>query len=333
MTDLNSEAIELANLICRDVCELPDRSSPDDDPDMLLVTTEELHAICVDHITAALQSSSDVVEIAEGAVRPEVAAFAVLMEQQLRANDHKPGWKRDHAAALLHRIADEYDELSNALRRRADIATDYEPSRGSDPLWGDPEAIATLIGKEAADVANFAMMVADVCGALPTEEVKNAKGSTRRIGSARGVSSPADTIPLDHGRHADALVISPVAAVSAPPSPNPSPTSNGDYVVVPREPTAEMFKAFNSTPDPSFGAAYRNMLAAAPASSAPIAEGLTEAIGELEKYADRRTAQAFSAMQRLANDGDTEGAAALERERDAYSDITMRLRALVRVRA
>lgn len=37
-----------ANDICRAVCELPDRTSPEDQPLMLLVTTEELHSIVVE---------------------------------------------------------------------------------------------------------------------------------------------------------------------------------------------------------------------------------------------------------------------------------------------
>jgi len=81
------------------------------------------------------------------ALRPEVLAFAQLMERQLRANDHKPGWKNDDPAALSRRIAQEHAELQDTMRQ----------CRG-----------AEAIGKEAADVANFSMMVADVCGALPT---------------------------------------------------------------------------------------------------------------------------------------------------------------------
>lgn len=42
--------------------------------------------------------------------RPEVIAFADLMEAQLRANDHKPGWKDDLACDLLPRLREETDE-------------------------------------------------------------------------------------------------------------------------------------------------------------------------------------------------------------------------------
>lgn len=48
---IRAETIEAtANDICRDVCELGDRTSPDDQPNMLLVTTEELHAIVTERL-------------------------------------------------------------------------------------------------------------------------------------------------------------------------------------------------------------------------------------------------------------------------------------------
>ncbi len=86
-------------------------------------------------------------------LRPEVAAFAQAMEAQLRANDHKPGWKDDHSRDLIGRMDDEYTELAQAVRFRL----------GRSPLTSP----ATILN-EAADVANFAMMVADVCGGLKT---------------------------------------------------------------------------------------------------------------------------------------------------------------------
>lgn len=44
----------LAEKITRDVCELPDRTSPEDQPEMLLVTADELAAIVVQHVEAFL---------------------------------------------------------------------------------------------------------------------------------------------------------------------------------------------------------------------------------------------------------------------------------------
>lgn len=84
-------------------------------------------------------------------MRPEVLAFAEAMESQLKANDHKPGWKDDAAGPLLLRIREEVRELEQAV-------------------YGSTEADRPLILAEAADVANFAMMVADVKGALAPAE-------------------------------------------------------------------------------------------------------------------------------------------------------------------
>jgi hypothetical protein len=69
-------------------------------------------------------------------LRPEVLWFAMQMEAQLRANDHKPGWKEDSIGALMERLFEEAHELDQSLN-----------------------PIQTI--KEAADVANFAMMIAD----------------------------------------------------------------------------------------------------------------------------------------------------------------------------
>jgi len=82
--------------------------------------------------------------------RPEVRAFADLMEAQLRANDHKPGWKEDNAFALLERLREETEELNRAMYAHDGL-----------------EEFQQRIALEAADVANFAMMIADVYATLP----------------------------------------------------------------------------------------------------------------------------------------------------------------------
>lgn len=85
--------------------------------------------------------------------RPEVLAFAVLMERKLRENDFKGGWGRDTAASLCRRAREELDELWGII-----------------PHWTQqgklPADKRRELGSEAADVANMAMMVADVCGCL-----------------------------------------------------------------------------------------------------------------------------------------------------------------------
>jgi NTP pyrophosphatase (non-canonical NTP hydrolase) len=79
-------------------------------------------------------------------VRAEVAAFAIAMERRLRANDHKGDWKDCDSAYLIRRLREECDELS-------DEVTLFNLRQGR-------------VTREAADVANFALMLADVFGDL-----------------------------------------------------------------------------------------------------------------------------------------------------------------------
>jgi NTP pyrophosphatase (non-canonical NTP hydrolase) len=70
-------------------------------------------------------------------LRPPVAWFANEMERQLQANDHKTGWDHMAARQLLNRLKQETIELERAIESGKNVA------------------------EEAADVANFAMMIAD----------------------------------------------------------------------------------------------------------------------------------------------------------------------------
>lgn len=83
-------------------------------------------------------------------VRPEVKAFAVLMEQRLRANDHKGGWKDCSPGHLYEKFVEERWEFEQVLVRAWLITFPAE-----------------AVGHEAADVANLAMMNCDHYGALP----------------------------------------------------------------------------------------------------------------------------------------------------------------------
>lgn len=74
------------------------------------------------------------------AVRMEVRRFSLLMELKLRKNDHKGGWANMPRETLLALLDGEVQELREAIAS------------------GDPLDIA----QEAADVANYAMMIADV---------------------------------------------------------------------------------------------------------------------------------------------------------------------------
>lgn len=90
-------------------------------------------------------------------VRSSVAAFALLMEQKLRANDHKGGWKHARMELLINRVDAEAFELRHELGA---CCTKCGHEMGK----GRPGA---RVGLEAADVANFAMMIADNAGHLP----------------------------------------------------------------------------------------------------------------------------------------------------------------------
>lgn len=82
-------------------------------------------------------------------IRPEVIKFAEAMENELRVNGSKGyrGWKDMTPVELLSRVEDELKELKELKELSADA----------------PDSI--MLG-EAADAANFLMMLCDVCGLL-----------------------------------------------------------------------------------------------------------------------------------------------------------------------
>ena len=92
-------------------------------------------------------------------LRPELLKFALAMENQLRQNDSKRHWRGDTGRGarwgpmrwfdIANRIRGELTELrtlmkSERLRARGDFRH--------------------RVTKEAADVANFAMMMSDIYG-------------------------------------------------------------------------------------------------------------------------------------------------------------------------
>ena len=89
--------------------------------------------------------------------RPQLAWFAERMESKLRANDHKGGWLGDDMESLLRRLDEELREL-----------------------WHEYHSINRWekFIDEAADVANFAMMVAD-------KARRNASGKIRKPGARK----------------------------------------------------------------------------------------------------------------------------------------------------
>lgn len=92
----------------------------------------------------SIHSAPGVLRERAGGPRPVVLTFAQVMETKLRKSDSKGGWKDCNAVYLVKRLKQELQELEEAL------------------AVGSSQEIA----REAADVANFAMMIADNCGGL-----------------------------------------------------------------------------------------------------------------------------------------------------------------------
>jgi len=99
-------------------------------------------------------------------LRPEVQAFAEMMEAKLQENAHKGGWKGCTTAYLSRRCGNELEELRSVVQRLHAWMRDNTFPSGRGPSLTDNADLSAEIGREAADVANFAMMLADVCGAL-----------------------------------------------------------------------------------------------------------------------------------------------------------------------
>lgn len=73
-------------------------------------------------------------------IRVTVLKFAIVMEQKLKENEGKGGWENNSFDSLLELMDSEVSELKHSIR-----------VDGSD----------RKIIRECADVANFAMMIAD----------------------------------------------------------------------------------------------------------------------------------------------------------------------------
>ena len=85
-------------------------------------------------------------------VREEVDWFSREMELKLRENDHKPGWDKMNYGRLMERLDEECKEAEEAIKNfLANLMMEE----------GAPGAAAEAAIQELADVANFAMMMAD----------------------------------------------------------------------------------------------------------------------------------------------------------------------------
>lgn len=97
---------------------------------------------------------------------PWVLAFAHEMERKLSENRHKgdrDGWAHADALELMSRLRDEVDELHDAICRPEG---DQCGCRSVSECYHSQSYDEHEVVSEAADVANFAMMIADVAGRL-----------------------------------------------------------------------------------------------------------------------------------------------------------------------
>jgi len=85
--------------------------------------------------------------------------FNGVMIEKLVKNKHKGGWQRDDMFALEERMDQEGGELYKEI-----LELDRLRRAGADSAKLKEQA--KRVAREAADVANFAMMIADVSGGL-----------------------------------------------------------------------------------------------------------------------------------------------------------------------
>lgn len=105
------------------------------------------------------------VGLADSPTWPYVLAFAKRMEAKLAKNRHKgdrDGWIKYNPRDLLARLDEETTELDAAL---------FAVARKDNIVAREREQIIN----EAADVANFAMMIADIYGMSANAEVSRSR--------------------------------------------------------------------------------------------------------------------------------------------------------------
>lgn len=91
-----------------------------------------------------------------GRLRPPLRWFVEQMEHKLAGNDHKGGWDKESLQHLYDRLVEESRELKKEMHKVKSL--------------DEPSALLLLnIISEAADVANFSMMIADVVQAKMPE--------------------------------------------------------------------------------------------------------------------------------------------------------------------
>lgn len=103
--------------------------------------------------------------------RPEVIAFALEMERRLQEKDQDrvASWKHKSARALSVDLCSKAMALDSACIK-------LRPEPGGQQL----------LAKHAVDVANFAMFIADVAGALTDDQIVNAGRARAALAREQG---------------------------------------------------------------------------------------------------------------------------------------------------
>lgn len=91
--------------------------------------------------------------------RPAVVAFADLMEARLAEHDDRRGGE------TWGRVADPMELVAGAIGNAAELEGKVAAWQAPGLYDGKPDNMAIM--RQAADVANFALMVGDRCGPLP----------------------------------------------------------------------------------------------------------------------------------------------------------------------
>ncbi len=149
-------------------------------------------------------------DAAARALRPAVLLFALTMETKLRENDggQKPDWKDEETRFLLRRLGEESEELTVAIHRL--LGAEHEAFKSEDGTDRTPGWQREVL-REAADVGNLAMMIADNEGDLRGFDP-----------SALGVAEPGSS-PAGRPRHAPSAPSSAGTLTRRPRQPGPSP--------------------------------------------------------------------------------------------------------------
>lgn len=109
-----------------------------------------------------------------------IMAFAQIMEEKLgkQENEAKGGWRQGNWRHLMQRLREEREELVEALvllqMRDLDYNRYVEYAGGPEHAKTREQMLAD-IAREAADIANFAMFIADQAGALPVQTDERGK--------------------------------------------------------------------------------------------------------------------------------------------------------------